>query len=70
MKHRDQKQLEGRKASISAYTSTSYSITEGTQVRELKEGRNLEAELKQKPWKGIADWPAPHGLISMLSYTP
>lgn len=44
MKHPDQKQLEGRKVSISAYTSTSYSITEGTQGRELKEGRNLEVE--------------------------
>jgi hypothetical protein len=36
--------------------------------QELKQDRNLELELMQKPWRGAAYWLAPHDLLSLLSY--
>jgi hypothetical protein len=35
----------------------------------LKQGRNLEAELMQKPRRGAAYWLAPYGLLSPISVT-
>ena len=37
-------------------------------VRVGTKSRNLEQELKQRPWKGAAYWLAPHGLLISLSY--
>ena len=37
--------------------------------QEFKQGRNLEAELMQSPWRGAAFWLAPHGLLSLLTET-
>lgn len=37
---------------------------------EGSRGRNLEAELKQRPSGNMTYWPAPRGLLSLLSYTP
>ena len=34
----------------------------------LKEGRNLEAGADAEAMEGAADWLAPHGLLSLLSY--
>jgi hypothetical protein len=37
-------------------------------LREVRAG-NLEAELMQRPWRGAADSLAPHGFLSLLSYS-
>lgn len=45
-------------------------LIEGIQDRSLKQGRNLEAGLMQKPWESTAYWCPPLGLLSLLSYKP
>jgi hypothetical protein len=36
--------------------------------QELQQGRNLEAWLDAESIEGAAEWLAPHGLLSLLSY--
>jgi hypothetical protein len=39
------------------------------EVRTETQVRNLKQELMQRPWRNTACWLAPHGLLSLLSYT-
>ena len=51
-----------RKGFISVYGFISQSISLGSQ------SKNLEAELMQRPWRGVAYWLALHGLLNLLSF--
>lgn len=40
------------------------------QVREGNDERVWGQELMQRLWRDVGYWPAPYGLIILLSYTP
>lgn len=35
-------------------------------VKEVQELKNLKAEVKQKPWRSVAYWLVPRGLLDLL----
>ena len=52
-----------------AYTSLLLFMTKGSQYRNSnRAGTNLEAGADAEATEGAADWLAPHGLLSLLSY--
>lgn len=68
MKRHDQRQL-GEKRVYFAHTTRSHPITEGSQDRKLRLGRNLGGqELMHRPWRSPAYRFAPHVLFNLLSY--
>lgn len=48
------KTILGRKGLVLSYTSRSWSITEGSQGKNLEQGRNLEAGSKKQKLLGKA----------------
>lgn len=65
MKHCDPKQ-HGLKGFISPYNSTLQHW--GKTWQKHTQGRNLEAGMKEGPWRLAASWLVPHGLLNLLSY--
>ena len=51
-----------------AHTSILLSIIKGSQARNSKKGRNLEAGAQAEAMEGATYWLAPQGLLSLLSY--
>jgi hypothetical protein len=68
MKHHDHKQLQ-KERFYSAYISTILLIIEGSRNRSSNRAGAWRQELMQRPWKSAGYWGAPHGLLSLLSYT-
>ena len=44
-------------------------ITEGSQDRNSNKAGTWRQELMERPWRNAAYWLAPHGLLSLLSYS-
>jgi hypothetical protein len=65
MKYPDQ--IWGGKG-LSAYTSISLFITEGSQDRNSRRTGTWRQELIQRPGRGVPYWLGPHDLLSLLSY--
>ena len=63
--HHEQSHLR-RIGLISAHSSTSQSIIERSQGRNLRQ--EPRARLKQRPGKSAAHWLVPGGLLNLLSY--
>ena len=67
IKHPDQKHL-GRREIFISQLSGPLLVTEGSQDQNSYRAGTWRQELVQRPWRGAADWLAPHGLLSLLSY--
>ena len=50
------------------YTSTSQSVTRGSQDRNSNRTGTWTQELKQRPWIGATCWFAPYCLFSLLTH--
>ena len=61
------KEQVGEERVYSAYTSTLWFVTEGSQDRS-SQGRNLEAEADAEAMEGAAYWIAFPGLLSLPFY--
>lgn len=61
LRHYDQKQVGKDRT----YAMSLSQIIRKTRTRIRS--KNLEAKLKQEPWRGAASWLTPHGLLGLLS---
>jgi hypothetical protein len=48
----------------------SISFIEGSQGRNSHKAGTWRQELMQRPWRDVVYWFTPHGLLSLLSYSP
>lgn len=46
---------------------SSHTLQSTVKGSEGQSGRNLEQDLKQRPWRKVAYWLTPIGLLSLLS---
>jgi hypothetical protein len=62
------KKQVGEERVYSAYSSTLLFITKGSQDRNSHRAGTWKQELMQRSWRGVANWIASPGLLSLLSY--
>ena len=63
MKYHDQKP-----PGEETHSATEQFTNKSSEGRNSNRAGNCRQERMQRPWKGAADWLAPHSLLSLLSY--